>query len=121
MHRPEGITLTALWFFFLAMGCVFGLGGLAIGLVGLWADSDTHDIVLGTMGMMLGFLAITATGTFYAVTGWGLWNLKHWSRGAAIILSALQLVLVPFGTVAGIMILIYLSRSQRAKAAFGII
>lgn len=120
MQRPEGITLTALWFFLLATVCVFGLGGLSIGLVGLWADSDAHSILFGTMGMMLGFLAVTATGTFFAVTGWGLWRLKTWSRGAAIILAALQIVLVPFGTVAGIMILIYLSRSKRAKAALGI-
>jgi len=121
MRRPEGITLTALWFFFFSTLCVFGLGGLSIGLVSLWSDSDAHSIVFGTMGMMLGFLAITVTGTFYAVTGWGLWTLKSWSRGAAIILAALQIVFIPFGTVAGIMILIYLSRSRRAKEALGIL
>ena len=120
MNRPEGITLSALWFFLLAACCVFGLGGIAIGMIGLWTSPGAQGILMSTMGMMLGLLAVVTTGVCFAVTGWGLWTLKPWARGAAILLAALQLILVPFGTVAGILILFYLGRNQRAKAAFGL-
>jgi len=120
MRRPEGVSMIAMWFFLSAGFCVLGLGGMAIGFMGLWSGGDIEGILFGTMGMVLGVIAISATGITYSVVGWGLWTLKPWARSAAIIMAALQILVIPFGTVAAIMTLIYLNRNREAKAAFGI-
>jgi hypothetical protein len=56
----------------------------------------------------------------FGIVGWGLWRLKSWSRGASIVLAAISIIFIPFGTIAGIMILVYLNKNHEAKAAFGI-
>jgi hypothetical protein len=121
MNRPEGITTIALWFFLCTGLCVLGVFGIAIGFVGLWSGANEFQgLLLGTMGMMLGELAVVTTAIAFGAVGWGLWRLKSWSRGGAIVLAAISLIFIPFGTIAGIMILVYLNRNREAKAAFGI-
>lgn len=120
MHRPEGVTIIAMWSFLCASVCVLGLGGLSIGLLGLWMGGDPEDMMLGTLGLLLGALAVSATAIAFTVTGWGLWKLKSWARGAAIVLAVLQLFLIPIGTIAGITTLVYLRRNPEAKKAFGL-
>jgi len=120
MRRPEGVTILAMWYFLSASVCVLGLGGLAIGLLGLWSNHGFHDVVFGTMGMLLAVVAVSMLAVAFALTAWGLWKLKPWARGASIVLAILQLILIPIGTIAGIAILTYLQRNPEAKAAFGI-
>jgi hypothetical protein len=120
MRRPEGVTIIAMWYFLSASVCVLGLGGLAIGLLGLWSGHNFKGIIIGTMGMLLAVLAVSALAIAYVLTGWGLWRLKAWARGASIVLAILQLIVLPVGTIAGIAILVYLSRNPEAKVAFGI-
>jgi len=120
MRRPEGVTIIAMWYFLSASVCVLGLGGLAIGLLGLWSNNDFRGIIFGTMGMLLAVVAVSALAVAYGITAWGLWRLKPWARGASIVLAILQLIVLPIGTIAGIAILVYLQRNPEAKAAFGI-
>jgi len=120
MRRPVGLTILAMWYFLSASVCVLGLGGLAIGLLGLWSNHGFHDVVFGTMGMLLAVVAVSMLAVAFALTAWGLWKLKPWARGASIVLAILQLILIPIGTIAGIAILTYLQRNPEAKAAFGI-
>jgi hypothetical protein len=109
-----------MWNFLSASVCVLGLGGLSIGLLGIWTGGDAQGVLFGTMGILLGVVAVSATAIAFAVTGWGLWRLKNWARGAAIVLAILQLIIIPIGTVAGIATLVYLRRNREAKAAFGL-
>ena len=120
MRRPEGVTILAMWYFLSASVCVLGLGGLSIGLLGLWSNHGFHDVVFGTMGMLLGVVAVSMLVVAFGLTAWGLWKLKPWARGASIVLAILQLIFIPIGTIAGIAILMYLQRNPEAKAAFGI-
>jgi hypothetical protein len=121
MRRPEGITIIALWFFLCMGTCLLGVFAVAIGFVGLWSGGEEfHGVIIGTMAMMIAELALVTTAVAFGATGWGLWRLKPWSRGASIVLSAIALIFVPFGTIAGILILVYLNRNPEAKAAFGI-
>lgn len=120
MRRPEGVTIIAMWYFLSASVCVLGLGGLAIGLLGLWSNHDFRGVLFGTMGMLLAVAAVSALAIAHAVTSWALWRLKPWARGASIVLACLQLIIIPIGTIAGIAILVYLQRNHEAKAAFGL-
>jgi hypothetical protein len=120
MRRPEGVTIIAMWYFLSGSVCVLGLGGLAIGLLGLWSGNNFKGIIFGTMGMLLAVLAVSALAIAYGLTGWALWKVKPWARGASIVLAILQLIVLPVGTIAGIAILVYLSRNPEAKAAFGL-
>jgi hypothetical protein len=117
-RRPDGVTMIAVWYFILAGCCVLGLAGMGVGLLGIWSGGDFHGALLSTFGMMIGVMAIAGTGAAFGVVGWGLLQLKDWSRGAAKMMAVIQLILVPFGTVAGIIILVYLSRNENAKLAF---
>jgi len=117
-RRPDGVTMIAVWYFILAGGCVLGLAGMGVGLLGIWSGGDFHGALLSTFGMMIGVMAIAGTGAAFGVVGWGLLQLRDWAKGAAKMLAVIQLILVPFGTVAGIMILVYLSRNENARLAF---
>ncbi len=121
MRRPEGVTMIAIWYFLQTACCVLGLGGMTLGFLGVWADSSGwEDVLFGTLGMVLGVMAILGVGAVYLIAGLGLWRMREWSRSVAIVMAALQLIVVPFGTIAGIMILVYLNRNEEAKRAFGL-
>jgi hypothetical protein len=86
-----------------ALFLLLAIGGAA-GIVGVSADPDDAAIAIpilglaGTaLGMMLTILAIPGL-----VTGWGLLVLKPWARILGIVLSVLNLLNIPFGTILGI-------------------
>ncbi len=119
MRRPDAVTMIAIWYFINVGFAVLGLGGMTIGLLGVWTEAyHLEDILFGTLGMGIGVMAIFFYGIACGVVGWGLWALKEWARSAAIVLAVLQLLLVPLGTILGIIILFYLGRNAEAKAAF---
>lgn len=121
MRRPEGVTMIAIWHFLVVFVFLLGLIGMSIGTLGIWADgSDFGDIISGTLAMGIAVLAMVFLATAFGVVGWGLWTMKEWSRSAAMFLAILQLIVIPFGTAAGIATLVYMNRNQGAKDAFGI-
>lgn len=78
--------------------------GSAAGIVGVTADPEDAAIalpVLGIAGSALGvmLLVLALPGL---ITGWGLLTLKPWARVLGIVLSALNLLNIPFGTALGI-------------------
>ncbi len=117
-RRPEGVTMIAVWYFILAGGCVLGLIAMFLAILGVWSGGDLHGMIFGTLGMSIGVVAILGALAAFGLTGWGLVTLKDWAPPAAKVLAILQLVVIPFGTIAGIMTLVYLSRNEEAKLAF---
>lgn len=78
----------------------------------------TEDIIDLVDSIMLGVGVIAILiGILYAITGWGLWNLKSWARIVAIILGILSLFNFPIGTIIGIVVLWYLFKTD-IKTAF---
>ena len=78
------------------------MGGVA-GIVGATADPEDAAIAIPILG-----IAGTALASFFGIfslpsliTGYGLVNFKPWSRIVGIVLSAISLVFIPFGTIAG--------------------
>lgn len=78
------------------------MGGVA-GIVGAAADPEDAAIAIPILG-----IAGTALAAFFGIfslpsliTGYGLFNYKPWARVVGIVLSAISLVFIPFGTIAG--------------------
>lgn len=78
--------------------------GLSAGLVGMTADPVDAEIaqpilaIVGA-GLTIFFLVTSIPGI---IVGWGLLKFRPWARILGIVLSALQLINFPFGTVVGI-------------------
>jgi hypothetical protein len=78
------------------------MGGVA-GIVGASADPEDAAIavpILGIAGTALaGFFGIFSLPSL--ITGYGLLNYKPWARIVGIVLSAISLIVIPFGTIIG--------------------
>ena len=101
--------LGVLYLAFSALGLLFALFlllavGSAAGIVGVTADASDAAVAIPIIG-----LAGTALGVFLLLlalpgllTGWGLLTFKPWARILGLVLSALNLLQIPIGTVLGI-------------------
>jgi hypothetical protein len=99
--------LAALYIVFGVLGTFLGLGLMAllsiIGVAGAASDPDAWVAlpILGFTGAALGafMLAMSLPGI---VAGIGLLKFKPWARILTIVLSALNLMNIPFGTILGV-------------------
>ena len=97
------------WLFivFGVLGTLFGLGMMAllgvIGVAGAASDPDAWMAlpVLGLTGVALGvfMLMLSLPGI---IAGIGLLGYRRWARILTIVISALNLMNIPFGTILGI-------------------
>ena len=96
-----------LYLVFGALGTFFGLGLMAllsvIGVASAASDSDAWMAlpILGVTGVALGALMLCLSLPGIAA-GIGLLKYKPWARILTIVLSALNLINFPFGTILGI-------------------
>ena len=65
--------------------------------------------ILGFLGQFA-FLLVFVTSLLGIVAGFGLLLLKPWARAIAIVVSTIQLFVIPFGTALGILALCFLLR-----------
>lgn len=83
----------------LALMAVFGVGA---GIVGASGDPDAALAlpIIGLTGtaLVIFFLAVSLPGL---ITGFGLLKLKPWARILGIVLCAIHLINIPFGTIMG--------------------
>ena len=82
-------------------------------LVGSTNDPDaTAGIAaLGLTGITLTIVLLVLS-IPYIICGWGLLKLRPWSRILGIVLAAISLIRVPFGTIFGIYALIILFNKE---------
>ena len=82
-------------------------------LVGSTNDPDASAgmAVLGLTGITLTIVVLVFS-IPYIICGWGLLKLRPWSRILGIILAAISLIRVPFGTIFGIYALIILFNKE---------
>ena len=99
--------LAVLYIVFGALGTLLALGMMAllgvIGVAGAASDPDAWMAVpiLGFTGAALGafMLLLSVPGI---IAGIGLLKFRPWARVVTIVLSALNLMNIPFGTILGI-------------------
>jgi hypothetical protein len=82
-------------------------------LVGSTNDPDASAgmAVLGLTGITLTIVVLVFS-IPYIICGWGLLKLRPWSRILGIILAAISLIRIPFGTIFGIYALIILFNKE---------
>jgi hypothetical protein len=99
-----GVVYLALGAFMLlgALFLVLTMGSVA-GIVGAAAEPRDAEVAIPILGIagtalaaMLGIFALPSL-----ITGYGLLYFRQWARIVGIVLSAVNLINVPFGTVAG--------------------
>lgn len=96
---------------YIVFGAFFVLGAMAImvtfggasAIVGTAAEPEDAAIalpIIGLTGMALSafLLALGAPGL---IAGIGMWKFANWARILGIVLSALNLIHIPFGTILG--------------------
>jgi hypothetical protein len=91
-------------FFLLAAILLMVTFGGASAIVGTAADPEDAAIALPIIGFtgiaLSAFLLVLAVPGLFV--GFGLWRFANWGRIGGIVLSALDLIHIPFGTILGI-------------------
>ena len=112
MRRPDELILIAVWEFISAIGALLGISAII-----LFAFPEiSHLYGIGEIGANFGlgiavfFLFISAC---LAVTaGIGLLSGKEWGRVLSIAYATISLLRIPFGTIIGILVLVYLVKPE---------
>lgn len=83
----------------LMMMMIFGVAATSVGVSGD-PDAVTALPIIGLVGtgFVIFLLAVSLPGL---VLGWGLLKLKPWARILGIVLCAINLINIPFGTILG--------------------
>ena len=116
MKRPDGITVIGIYLLvMLALG-VLVICCAMIGLIVVVAEQapDAGVAAFWLFSAMAVFLILSVAN---GVMGWGLLNLKEWSRWGTIVLAAISLLGFPILTIIGAVIIWYLLKPD-VKAAF---
>jgi hypothetical protein len=90
VSRPLGVTLSAIWFYFLGVVLIL-IAAAALALTG-FLDSYFGTADGGNFLAGLGIFLAVVIGLFavlFLLTGWGVWTGRGWGRILGIILSVL--------------------------------
>src|SRR5687767_8610525 len=81
--RPLGVTLSAIWFYFI--GVLGVLAGIIV-IAGGTMLADLFGSAAIGLGIMLGAIALLFA-FLYLLTGWGIWKGRGWGRILGIVLA----------------------------------
>lgn len=100
--------LAVLFIVFSALGVISAIGLMAVfggaaGIVGSAAEAEDAAIALPIIGMTGGLLTVflLLVSLPGLVAGFGLLSFKPWARILGIVLCAINLINIPFGTIFG--------------------
>ena len=126
MKRPDLLVLIAVWMFLSAFGILIGIAAVSCMFFftspwmwwgpemwngwGMWDMPQMGGIALVALGIAL--LVMVAYFVLALMGGIGLLKGREWGRILSIVHAALSLFSVPVGTVIGILILIYLTKTE---------
>jgi hypothetical protein len=115
LKRPDLLTLVVAWQFISAFFSFLGLCALAIfafpEIIGpMWGPALTG----GIFGLSVAILMLLVLIGIAIAGGVGLLKGQEWGRVLSIVFAALNLFAFPFGTIIGVLILIYLTKPDVA-------
>jgi hypothetical protein len=117
MRKPELVLLVAVWEFMAAFIAMVGLAAVLLLAFPQVINELRYGFDrTGYMGAMFGLsVACIILGIYIAISvtgGIGLLMGREWGRIVSIVQASLGLFSIPFGTIIGVLILIYLTRQQ---------
>jgi len=118
MKRPDLIILIAVWEFLTVFGALIGICAIAIFAFPEVAQEWGTDLIGGVFGLSIGILVLLCYLFIALVGGIGVLIGKEWGRVFTIVHAALSLLCIPFGTIIGILVIIYLGKPE-VKEYFG--
>lgn len=117
MTDSNKVNFVAAYYFFI--GGIFALLAIAALVVPLAAVALGESAFLARLpgwflgsSLLIGAAALGGIALIFLLLGWGLWQLKPWSRTGAMILAVFQVPFIPIGTVAGGVILYVLLQDE---------
>lgn len=108
MKRPDALILIAIWQFLNALLLSIGIAAIAIFAFPTVGPTD----VGATFGLSVGIFFLVLFIGLSMAGGIGLIMGKSWGRIISIINAALSLLSIPIGTIIGVLVLIYLTKSE---------
>lgn len=112
--RPDGVSILAVLAFITAVALLgFGAAIATVAHIFIPPDVPVGPALLTVVGGLLVLLGVA-----YLLTGWGLWTGRDWAWPLSLILAILALFAFPIGTIAGALVLYYLTRPP-VKRFFG--
>lgn len=108
MKRPDVFILIAVWEFFTAAGALIGMS--AIFLFAFPEVTHLHgvDNVGAVFGLSIAILLLSFTAILAVAAGIGLLAGKEWGRVLSIVYATFSLIRIPFGTIIGVLVIVYL-------------
>jgi len=116
MKRPDLLVLVAIWTFFSAFLYLLGIAGIATfalpeALGFGWGPANIGSI----FGMSIGMFVLLCSAGLSLAGGIGILKAKSWGRIISIVVAVLSCLWIPVGTVIGVLVLIYLTKSEVRK------
>ena len=113
MKRPDLVLLVAIWLFLSAFLYLIGIAAIAI-----FAFPEALGFGYGSanvgaiFGLSIGIFVLLCCIGLSLAGGIGILKAKSWGRIISIVVAVLSLIWIPVGTVLGVLVLIYLTRSE---------
>ena len=120
MKKPDLVVLIAVWEFLTALAILFIITGIASAFFyaypWVWWDAMMWDVPrFGGIAIFILGIALLVVLAYFVIAlmgGIGLLRGREWGRIIAIIHAALSLFWMPIGTVIGVLVLVYLTKSD---------
>jgi len=112
MRRPDELILIAVWEFITAVGALIGISAIVI--FAFPEISHLYGIaeVGSTFGLSIAIVFLFISACVAVAAGIGLLSGKEWGRVLSIAYATISLLRIPFGTVIGILVIVYLVKPQ---------
>jgi hypothetical protein len=112
MRRPDELILIAVWEFVTAIGMLIGISAIFI-----FAFPEVNDLwglerIAGMFGLSVGVMILFISACLAITGGIGLLTGKEWGRVLSLIYATLSLLRIPFGTIIGILVIVYLVKPK---------
>ena len=115
-QRPDLLILVAIWQFLSAFFCLIGIAAIAIfafpGALGYYGRVHVAYDIGAIFGLSIAVLFLLAFIALSVAGGIGVLLGKAWGRIISIINAVLGLLNIPIGTVIGVLVLVYLMRTD---------
>jgi hypothetical protein len=112
MKRPDELILIAVWEFITAVGALIGMSAIFIFAFPEVRHLHGVDNVGAVFGLSIAVIFLFFTASLAVVAGIGLLAGKEWGRVMSIAYATFSLLRIPFGTIIGILVIVYLIKPQ---------